>query len=190
MAVTKKQRWISLAILIVLAIGSALMTGYVLEKAKPDNLAAFANRFTNQLELGWNVQQGPGWLETGDERHTRLSWETAKERVVFETAVLPAEVCKKLLVNATIGGPQNAYAAGRWNHRIWMELTALKDGAALSSSRIEVTLESDLDRGRIYAVETAAEGSSQYQVRLIIEPLNGVAEAGWLDVSKWEVYAK
>lgn len=187
---TRRQRLISLMILSALTMISVMMSDYVLQKAEPEKLEAFRNRFWDQRQLCWMIGKGAGKIDGVDEKYARFSWERIEEEIIYETALIPMEDCRRLRVNATIAGPQNAFATGRWNQLIWMELFTQKDGELVSSEKIEICLESNKDRGRVYAIECNASGANQYQVRLLVQPVNGIVEEGWLDVSKWEVYTR
>ena len=190
----RSQRWVTAGILCALAVLCVCMTGYVLEKARPENLQAFENRFLDQTLLGWKVKQGEGNVEINEPELIRLTWPQGTAAVVFETQAMPLEDCRRLLVNATIAGQQNANALSRWNYRVWMTLEMAGKEGSKNSSRIEVALESDKDRGRIYAAETSLTGpnaAEQYILQMVIEPLastDGTLEAGWLEISRWEVY--
>lgn len=182
----KRQRIASALILLVIALGSALMIGYVLEKEKPQNIDAFQNRFASLAELGLEAD---GAVLTVDGTKAAAAWEACDGEIIIRTAAVPVAASKKVLVNATVGGLQNASKTERWNYQLWMELTTFRDGQTVGTSAIELPLENGKGRGRVYAVQVDGAADS-YQVCLRVTPLDGKIVSGGLDLSKWEVYAE
>lgn len=189
---TRKQRWITAAILIALVAISFAATLWVLDKQRPEAVAAFENRFIKAEQLGMRAM-GEIAIATSDGA-VSLSWQKheADNELWAETAdvSLAQPALNKIRLCVYAGGSQNARMFKRWGMRVWLELTALKAGEVIGSSEIELPFESDKQRLRACTVETDAAGADAWRVRVRLSPVDGKIAAGEMKLDAWEVYAR
>lgn len=189
---TRKQRWITAAILIVFAAASVAATLWVLDKQRPEAVAAFENRFVQAEQLDMR-STGEIAIATSDGT-VSLSWQMheADQELWAETADVPLAQPASSVIRLCVyaGGSQNARMFKRWGMRVWLELAALKAGEIIGSSEIELPFESDKQRLRACTVETDASGADAWRVRVRVSPVDGVIAAGELTLDAWEVHAR
>jgi hypothetical protein len=109
-------------------------------------------------------------------------------RVAARTFPLPRQTTR-LQADMTIGGLQNASGRERSGYVVWFEAELLSDGRVTDTRRIEIPLESEKNRARIYSLlvsidDTAADA---YRLCLTVEPLNGGIGQGYLTCGDPEV---
>lgn len=182
----RRQRYLSCFILILLALISALLSICVLEKEKPENVAAFENRFCDLTTLSLEAD---GATLQGDSSKYTISWNQLEQTAIVRSGILPVQAEHSFLFNVTLGGTQNALKTDRWNHKIQMELTTFLNGVVAGTQVMEVPMESAKGRARIFAAQINGAADS-YQVIFRLSPLQETASAGTFTIAFWEVHVK
>ncbi len=184
----KKEWRVHALMLAVLALISAAWLHDVYWKNKPENIQAFVSRFAAQDSLGWTADGEAD--ASADAQTMKMTWQAGEGRAEARTAVLPLAECDTLLLSVTATGTPNAAMEHRWGFRAWLEVRTLKGDQLIDSTTIELVLESELGRRRVYALEASAREADGYQAVLTIEPVDGARGAGTISVSRWEVFAR
>ncbi len=185
---TSKEKRITVLILALLVLTSLVWINQVFQKAKPENLSAFQNRFQNVESMKWTVKGAAELSVTAD--LLNINWAEGNGAFSLQTDIMPLEVKSTLQVNASVGGTQNASASDRWGFRAWMEIQTMQGTEILYCERIELVLESHKQRNRIFAIEAPAAGADGWRIRIIVEPIEGVLESGTMKLSECEVYMR
>lgn len=191
-----RREWRKTAVALgCIALLSAVMTGWVMMKERPENIAAFEERFSDMAGLGF-VAQTDGLALQADTDALTFSWEAGgEEELRAVSKPIPMEKgAREAQLSVYVSGTRNAQAQRRWGWQLWLEWTAVSpsDGSVLEYSRIELPLESDKERARACSVSVRipAGEAAACTAALVITPLNGVREAGTVTLAHWEVAAK
>lgn len=191
-----RREWRKTAVALgCIALLSAVMTGWVMMKERPENIAAFEERFSDMAGLGFAAQTDGLALQADTDALT-FSWEAGgEEELRAVSKPIPMEKgAREAQLSVYVSGTRNAQAQRRWGWQLWLEWTAVSpaDGSVLEYSRIELPLESDKERARACSVSVRipAGDAAACTAALVITPLNGVREAGTVTLAHWEVAAK
>ena len=184
----KREQRLTALLLGCLALVSAAVTAWVSIKEQPRNIAAFETRFLDVTGMGFTADAG---LESSSDALT-LRWEAGEEPLSVTSAAMPLEAGKrKATLTVYASGAQNALAQSRWGYQVWLEWTCLSqaDGRVIDTARIELPLESDQERARACALSVRAEPDApcQVQASVLVTPLEGEMDAGYLTLADWEV---
>lgn len=191
-----RREWRKTAVALgCIALLSAVMTGWVMMKERPENIAAFEKRFSDMAGLGFAAQMDGLALQADTDALT-FSWEAGgEEELRAVSKPIPMEKgAHEAQLSVYVSGTRNAQAQRRWGWQLWLEWTAVSpaDGSVLEYSRIELPLESDKERARACSVSVRIPAGEAVActAALVITPLNGVREAGTVTLAHWEVAAK
>ena len=186
----KRERRLTALLLGCLALVSAAVTAWVYLKEQPQRIAAFETRFLDVSGMGFEAGEGLSAEALPDT--LTLRWEAGEEPLSVTSAAMPLEAGKrKATLTVYASGAQNALAQSRWGYQVWLEWACLSqtDGRVIDAARIELPLESDQERARACAVSVRAESDELCQVRasVLVTPLEGEMDAGYLTLADWEV---
>ena len=187
----RKREWIiSICILCVMALAAAVLTRFVLYQNQPANVAAFEKRFMDLTQLGITVSEGMELSVELDE--INASWQEGEHSLTLETAVQPIpSPCDQWQIDLSGGGKQNTVKHDQWGYRVWLELHMLRGDVNVATAKTEMFFEAmQDDRSRIYTLQADAREADGWQVRVMIEPLDGQVAEGSLILEHWEVWAK
>lgn len=187
----QKKEWvISICMLCVLALAAAGLSTFVLQKNRPENVAAFENRFLDLADLSIKADEEMRFEIDG--LKLKAAWQDAADELVLETAVQTlSQPCKEWQLELGGGGLQNARQEERWGYQVWLEMNMLQNGEIIQTKRAELPLESDNpDRTRIYTVRADAVSADSWKLRVIITPVDGEVSEGSLILKNWEVHAR
>lgn len=186
----KRERRLTALLLGCLALVSAAVTAWVYLKEQPQRIAAFETRFLDVSGMGFEAGEGLSAEALPDT--LTLRWEAGEEPLSVTSAAMPLEAGKrKATLTVYASGAQNALAKARRGYQIWLEWACLSqtDGRVIDAARIELPLESDQERARACALSVRAEPDApcQVQASVLVTPLEGEMDAGYLTLADWEV---
>ena len=186
-----RREWKTVLILLAcLTALSALGVWFVLFQAAPARVAAFAGRFLDCRALGFTAPDGI--TLTAEKDLLRVQWDEGGANgfeVTSQSIPLNAANRTRVLADARISGTRNADGNKRFGFRAWLEIDLLREGATLKSARMELPLESDKERARLYSLAATYDGLAPdaCRMRLTVEPLDGSLSPGTLQCAWLEV---
>ena len=190
----KRERRLTALLLGCLALVSAAVTAWVYLKEQPQRIAAFETRFLDVSGMGFEAGEGLSAEALPDT--LTLRWEAGEdvERSAVSAGIPLEPGVREATLTVYASGAQNALAKARRGYQIWLEWACLSqtDGRVIDAARIELPLESDQERARACAVSVRAESDELCQVRasVLVTPLEGEMDAGYLTLADWEVSAR
>lgn len=187
---TKREHWWVVGLLLTLCALSALGVLAVLQKQTPASVAAFADRFVPLDTLGFAANEG---LTCAVEpSKLTLNWpQGGATPLLAQSGVLPlTRKSDRLQADISIGGTQNADGAQRFGYRVWLSVTLYRQGEPLNAERIEIPLESQKARARLYSLSVAYGDAAPdgYALQIQVEPLDGAIAPGTLTCAWLEVF--
>ena len=185
----KRERLIIVGLLACLSLLSALGVWAVTQKADAQQTAAFASRFADCTALGITATQGVTLAVEANALTATWPQTAAPLSVASHPLALATPAHSSLQADVYIGGTQNARGAARFGFRAWLTVTLYRDGAVTQTARVEIPLESDKERARLYSVRVpyGTPAPDHYALGWAVEPIVGVTGAGKLTVAWLEV---
>lgn len=186
----KKEWRAAVCMLCMLAAISAALTGFVLVQNRPENRAAFENRFLDLTALGITASQEMQMDVSA--RSLTVKWQNADQTMEACTAIqrLP-EGCEEWQITLGGGGTANGIQKERYGYQAWLELRLYQGETMIAAQRTEMPLLAERDdRTRIYTVQAKAEGADGWQLCAVITPVKGSIAEGSLLLNNWEVKAR
>ena len=192
-----RQRWSLAAFVAVLCVFAAVGIGFVLRQNQPQNIAAFANRFTGFSTLALTAPaemtlavDADTFTATWSEYQTADAAERpATLSIQSDIVPLTREDAKRLQVDVAIGGTQNTEGLQQFGFGASFTVRLWKGTTALTDTCVQLPLSSKLGRVRLYSVvmnyaDLAPDG---YQLCWSLTPIEGKIAAGTLQCANLEV---
>lgn len=187
--VNRKDKIISALVVIGLLLLSLLGVDHVLKKDDAQSMERFTNRMVKLESLG--LPSKGNVTVTYDQGFMKLAWPAMDTQAEIQSDILPLEHPEKktLQVDMGIGGRKNANGYIREGYQVWVEVRLIQNGIAVKSKRVEILLESEITRSRLYSIRIPYDGAEPdaYQLRWTILPVDGRIDQGDLVCEYLEV---
>lgn len=186
----KRDKWIVAIILMFLTLISVLGIRFVLQMQGKLNQGNTLNHMMDFRSLG--MQGDDDTTLDIDSNNLRFEWNVSKkEEIVVQSQAIPIEQNDKssLQLDVNIGGKNNAYQSQRTGYMVYLQIVLLDQNATVEAKKIEIPLESERNRSRLYSIVIPIEksGVNAYKIQWIIQPLNNTIDAGYIICNNLEV---
>ena len=182
----RKEWRVTVVILVFLIVFSILGVLYVQQKETPANLAILAKRAEVFADLGFS--SGENVTVTPDDTNLSITWnETQADSIDIVSQIMPLSDARtgQFQVDVYLGGTQNVFDAQTVAYQVWLEAELLQNGTPVAQTRIQVPLESNKDRARLYSI-IVPYGDTRpdaYRIHFRVTPINGMIAKGTLSCS-------
>lgn len=174
-----------------LALVAYAIAGSIALYRQGDARAVLAGRFLDMEALSLRCNGGE---VSAEGKKAVIRWEACERESLTATSIsipLHGGADRGIQLDIDIGGAQNAQGLTRTGYRVWLEASLLdSNGDALAVQRVEVPLESENERSRLYSlIVRATERAAAWRLAVSVDAGQPSLPAGYIELSYAEVLA-